>query len=134
MNSREEDLISAAKRASAMAYSPYSGFKVGAALLTEDGEIYTGCNIENASYSLTVCAERNAVAQAVKEGKTGFVALAVFVDSDVLFPPCGACRQVLSEFSRDMVIIYTNNVESKKTTLSELLPQSFSLKSSAEKI
>jgi cytidine deaminase len=120
-------LVAQAKEATKHAYSPYSGYRVGAALMTKSGKIFTGCNIENASYSLTICAERSAVAQAVSAGETEFLAIAIYVDSEKIFPPCGACRQVLIEFSPKMNVIYTNDVERHKTTLEELLPHSFGL-------
>lgn len=115
------------------AYSPYSGFKVGAALLCKDGEIYTGCNIENSAFSPTICAERCAVAKAVSEGKTDFSAIAVCGGKDGILtdnqtPPCGVCRQVLSEFCDGDFEVYliTENSE-KKYTLSQLLPYGFRL-------
>ncbi len=123
----ESQLMEMAKEAAEHAYSPYSHFKVGAAVLTDKGNIYKGCNIENASYSLTICAERNAATQAVYQGDTGFKLIAVYVDSDIIFPPCGACRQFLSEFSASVPIIYFNHKESRKTSLDKLLPESFQL-------
>jgi cytidine deaminase len=121
-------LIEAAQKAADKAYAPYSGFKVGAALAGKNGKIYTGCNIENASYSLTVCAERNALAQAIIGGENEFTTIAIYVDTEILFPPCGACRQVLSEFSLDLRVIYTNRNETKTALLKDLLPESFQLK------
>ncbi len=128
MSNDDRKLIEEAKKAARNAYAPYSGYRVGAALKTADGNIYTGCNIENASYSLTVCAERNAVAQAVINGERDFQAIAVFVDSDLLFSPCGACRQVLSEFSPALRVIYANNNEIRTALLKDLLPESFQLR------
>ncbi len=127
MNSEDKALFDLAKIASESAYAPYSGYKVGAALKTASGKIYLGCNVENASYSLTICAERNAIFQAVAQGETKFSELAVFVQSDKLFPPCGACRQVISEFSDDIRIIYGNELTFAITNISKLLPESFSL-------
>jgi cytidine deaminase len=124
---QERELLSLAKTASQNAYAPYSKFKVGAALLTKSGKIYTGCNVENASYSMTICAERNAVFQAVADANKDFLAIAIYVDSDFLFPPCGACRQVLAEFAEDMTIIISNRTEVSQTSLSALLPGRFSL-------
>ncbi len=124
---QERELMDAAKEAAEHAYSPYSHFKVGAAILTDKGHIYKSCNIENASYSLTICAERNAATQAVYHKDTHFVLVAVYVDSEILFPPCGACRQFLSEFSPSVPIIYFNRNEIKKTSLDKLLPESFQL-------
>ena len=120
-------LLKAAQKAANEAYSPYSGYRVGSAVMTADGRVFTGCNVENASYSLTLCAERLAVFKAVSEGYQKFVSLAVYADTDKSFPPCGACRQVLAEFSPSMQIIYANRKGKIETTLPELLPQSFSL-------
>ncbi len=121
-------LLAQAKAAAATAYAPYSGYRVGAALLCADGSIVTGCNVENASYSLSICAERNAVFQAVCEGKKDFLAIAIYVDSDEIFPPCGACRQVLAEFNPRLQVIYANHLGSVLTDLETLLPQAFTLK------
>lgn len=126
-------LVKAAKEAAAGSYSPYSGFCVGAALLAESGEIYTGCNIENSSFSVTVCAERTALFKAVSKGERGFAAIAVVGGrlgdfSDFCYP-CGACRQVLSEFcgSDFKIILGKNTAEYTEHTLGELLPGAFSL-------
>lgn len=124
---QREELIKLAKAASEKAYAPYSKFKVGAALLTKSGKIYLGCNVESASFSLTICAERNAVFQAIADGEREFTAIAVYVDSEMLFPPCGACRQVLAEFAEDMIIIISNRIETTQTTLATLLPGKFIL-------
>lgn len=109
------------------AYVPYSKFPVGAALLTKSGKVYTGCNIENASYSLTCCAERTAIFKAVSDGETEFTAMAVAADTDRPVPPCGACRQVMSEFFQpDMPIHLTNLQKETKTFLmKQLLPFAF---------
>ena len=127
-----EELIVLAKDAMTRAYAPYSGFKVGAALLCQDGTVYQGCNIENAAFSPTVCAERTAIFKAVSEGKREFAAIAVCGGKDGvitgLFPPCGVCRQVMAEFCGADFPVYladANGVWEKKT-LSELLPLSFS--------
>lgn len=116
------------------AYAPYSGYRVGAALLTASGRVYTGCNIENASYTPTVCAERTAVFKAVSEGEREFAMLAVAggKDGEVTgtFPPCGVCRQVLVEFcSPDMPIILVKDADGngEMLTLGELLPMAFKL-------
>jgi cytidine deaminase len=124
---RKQGLVNMAKEAALEAYAPYSKFKVGAALLTKSGKIYRGCNVENASYSLTICAERNAVFQAIADGNSEFAALAVFVDSDRAFPPCGACRQVLAEFAPDLLIIIANRKKVMETNLADLLPDRFTL-------
>ena len=121
------ELIPIAKKASEKAYAPYSGFKVGAALLTKSGKIYQGCNVENASYSLTNCAERTAIFSAVADGEREFSALVVFTNTDVLFAPCGACRQVLSEFGNEIEILIVSKDKEKVTTIKELLPLGFSL-------
>ena len=93
-----QDLIDKAHEAMKNAYSPYSGFKVGAAILTKDGKIFTGCNVENASYGATICAERCAATKAVSEGSNEFTAIAIVSSSDKFTYPCGICRQFLSEF------------------------------------
>ncbi|MFH1644090.1 MAG: cytidine deaminase [bacterium] len=123
-----EKLVKAATLARENAYAPYSKFKVGAAVLTEDGKIFTGCNVENASYGLTVCAERNAIFKAVSEGYTKFVAIAVVLDDKDCGRPCGACRQVIYEFNSQIPVIMSN-LEGKVEieSISELLPKSFDL-------
>lgn len=125
-----EYLIKEAQRAKEYAYVPYSGFRVGAALLCEDGSVYTGCNIENAAYGPTNCAERTAVFKAVSEGKRSFQAIAVISDSDDFTSPCGVCRQVLAEFcSPDFLILMCDNqMRYRQISLGELLPYAFSLK------
>ena len=122
-------LIDAAKCTQENAYSPYSNFCVGAALLCGDGKIYTGCNIENSSYSATVCAERTAFFKAISEGQKDFTAIAVIGSDDKICMPCGVCRQVISEFcGADFKIICANKTgEYKEYTLDELLPFSFTL-------
>jgi len=127
MNIDFDLLLDQAKSASEKAYAPYSGYKVGAALLCSDGTVFTGCNVENASYSFTICAERNAVFQAVAAGQRDFLALAIYVDGEVLFPPCGACRQVLAEFNPNLHILYANRLGSILSDLDTLLPQAFTL-------
>ena len=108
------------------AYCPYSHFAVGAALECADGTVFTGCNIENAAYSATICAERTAVAKAVSEGHTDFVRIVVAGRCESFCVPCGVCRQVLREFAPDMEIICLNSKgEEQVFTLSELLPHSF---------
>ena len=119
-------LIADALAAKEKAYAPYSKFRVGAALLTESGEIFTGCNVENASYGLTNCAERTAVFKAVSEGHTKFKAIAVVTDLKQYASPCGACRQVLAEFGSDIQVIMgdvAGNFFIK--TSGELLPYTF---------
>ena len=126
----KEQLVSRAKEAMQYAYSPYSGYKVGAALLCKDGSVYTGCNIENAGYSSTNCAERTAFFKAVSEGKKEFEAIAICGGKEGviegLFPPCGVCRQVMREFCGDDFLIYLATKDGIETyTLKELLPVSF---------
>jgi len=120
-----KELIKKAMEAREKSYSPYSHFKVGAALKTTSGKVYTGTNVENASYGLTVCAERVAVYKAMSEGEREFEALAVFTEADELTPPCGACRQVLWEFSKNLIIVLANSREEKILKLSDLLPLPF---------
>ena len=129
---KPEILLQKAKQAQALAYAPYSGYQVGAALLCADGTIYTGCNIENAAYSPTNCAERTAIFKAVSEGQREFVALAVCAGmggkTENGCTPCGVCRQVLSEFCKPDMPIYLANPDGFDTvTLSQLLPHSFKL-------
>ncbi len=132
----KNELTELAIKAMNNAYSPYSGVKVGAALLCADGSVYTGCNIENASYSATNCAERTAIFKAVSEGKRDFSAIAICGGRSIhgeeclptaeQFPPCGVCRQVMREFCRDdfeIILVTSDKVYSY--TLSELLPVSF---------
>lgn len=125
-----KDLIKFARGARSKAYAPYSRFKVGAALLAKSGKVYTGCNVENASYGLTCCAERNAVFEAVGRGERDFIAIAIVSDSPEPTAPCGACRQVLYEFSPEMEVIMAGAKGRVKTRkLKELLPDSFGPKS-----
>jgi len=123
-----EELIVAAKGAREQAYVPYSNFKVGAAVLTQSGTIYTGCNVENASYGLCNCAERTAIFKAVSEGEREFVAIAIVADTKDPVAPCGACRQVMAEFEIQKIIM--SNLHNKQyiATLEELLPYSFEKK------
>ena len=119
-------LVEAARGARDCSLSPFSNFCVGAAVETEEGKVYTGCNIESASFGLTVCAERVAIWKALSEGERRFRRLAVVVDTDPLTPPCGTCRQIIWEFCRDVTVILANprgKVEVVET--SELLPRAF---------
>jgi cytidine deaminase len=122
-----EQLIEEAKKARQRAYVPYSKFPVGAALLAEDGRIFSGCNVENASFGLTNCAERTAFFKAVSEGAGKFQALAVVGATAGPVSPCGACRQVMVEFCSPGMKVYLANLEGKirETTVSELLPGAF---------
>ena len=123
-----EKLIDTAIRQLDFSYSPYSGFKVGAALLTKDGEIYTGCNIENASYGATNCAERTAVFKAVSEGYTQIERIAIVSSSHQKTPPCGICRQVLAEFmTENAQILLADKDGIESYTIKDLLPESFKL-------
>jgi len=116
----------AAAKAAKNAYAPYSRFPVGATVLTSHGEIFAGCNVENASYGLTICAERNAVFQAVAAGKPQIRAIVVVTSSDIPSSPCGACRQVLSEFGRDIeVISFSDRGKVLRAQVSDLLPKPF---------
>ena len=127
-----EKLCELAKEAMTHSYSPYSGYKVGAALLCKDGVVYTGCNIENAAYTPTICAERTAMFKAVYDGQRAFAAIAVCGGKDGVitgrFPPCGVCRQVMREFCSDDFKVYLVTPEGyQETTLGQLLPESFSV-------
>lgn len=121
-----QKLMDCAIKARENAYSPYSHFAVGAALLCEDGTLYEGCNIENASYGLTNCAERTAIFKAVSEGHIKFKALAVVADTEGPCAPCGACRQVMAEFKIPLIIMGNSMGNIKMVTIEEVLPFSFS--------
>lgn len=125
MESWKASLMQAARLAAERAYCPYSQFPVGAALKTRKGDVVTGCNVENRSYGLTICAERNAVFQAVDKGHREFDALALYTPTPDPVMPCGACLQVLSEFNRNMIVLigYQKGVEEKN--VKELLPAPF---------
>ena len=118
------DLFDAARRVAKCSYSPYSHFRVGAALLCKDGTVFTGTNVENRSYGLTNCAERSAIFTAISAGKKEFQAIAIFTpDSGQAVAPCGACRQVLSEFAgKDFSVVFSGKKEKVETTLGELYP------------
>lgn len=121
-----EKLIVAAVAARENAHAPYSNFRVGAALRARSGRVITGCNVENASYGLTVCAERVALLKALSEGERGFEAIAVVADTERLTPPCGACRQLLWEFCGDIEVIAANlRGDTKTFRLAELFPEPF---------
>ena len=132
MKEKYSELIAAAKAVAEKAYAPYSNFFVGAALLTKSGKIYTGCNVENSSFSVTNCAERTALFSAVADGEREFSAIAIVggENGDLSAPcfPCGVCRQALSEFcDRDMSILIVSKDTYKEYTLGDLLPESFKL-------
>jgi cytidine deaminase len=120
-----DTLISAARSAQARAYAPYSNFRVGAALESIDGEVFTGCNVENASYGLTICAERAAITAAVGAGARRFRRAVVVSDVDPPAAPCGACRQVLAEFGLDLPIEAVGSRRSIRWRLADLLPSAF---------
>ncbi len=122
----DEQLLSQARDVKARAYAPYSGFSVGAALLSRDGRVFTAVNVENASIGLSVCAERNAIAKAVSEGALEFETLAIATDSPEPTMPCGVCRQVLWEFAQDLRIVVGGADGSfVTTTIAELFPRPF---------
>lgn len=122
-----EELIQRAKNATAHAYAPYSQFYVGAALLTTDGKLYTGCNIENASYGATNCAERTAIFKAISEGERSFEKIAVVAKNGSTAYPCGMCLQVMSEFMPEVTILLEEKGHIVSYQLKELLPKGFSL-------
>ena len=125
-----QELMELAIEAREQAYVPYSNFKVGSAVLAKDGRVFTGCNIENAAYGPTNCAERTAIFKAVSEGVRDFVALAVVADTTAPVTPCGVCRQVMAEFFTSETPIYLGNLQGDfiPTTLGELLPGAFTSK------
>ena len=126
MSGERKELIEAAKKARENAVATYSNFKVGAALETASGKVFTGCNVENASYGLTVCAERVAIWKALSEGEREFRQIVVAADTGELTPPCGACRQIIWEFCGDVPVTLTNlDGNSETVSMSELLPRAF---------
>jgi len=121
-----ESLIEAAKHARSQSVAPFSNFLVGAAVRAANGKVYTGCNIESASYGLTVCAERIAIWKALSEGERQFTELAIVADTETLTPPCGTCRQIIWEFARNATIVFANlNGASDKFRIVDLLPRAF---------
>ncbi len=124
----KEELYSVALDASKFSYSPYSKFKVGAALITNNGEVYTGCNVENISFGGTICAERTAVVKAVSNGQTEFLKIAIAESNGGDCSPCGICRQFLSEFSKDgmLKVIFKSNNTLVEVLLKDLIPHNFS--------
>ena len=134
MKDRRSRLLAAARAACLNAHAPFSKFQVGAALETADGAIITGCNVENATFGLTVCAERIAVFKAISEGHRHFVRIAIVADTEEPAPPCGACRQILWEFGGDLEVILGNlQIEKASHSLKDLLPQPFDARFLAEK-
>jgi cytidine deaminase len=119
-------LVEAALHVRENAHAPFSKFKVGAAVLDQNGRVFTGCNVENATYGLTVCAERVAIFKAISEGAGKFTRVAVVADTDILTPPCGACRQILWEFCGDVELVMANlRGKSETVRLGELFPRAF---------
>ena len=129
MSHSKNELITAAREIRDNAHAPFSEFKVGAAIETDDGEIVTGCNIESASFGLTVCAERVAVWKAVSEGKRKITAVAVVADTENLTPPCGVCRQIIWEFGGDIPVTLANlHGDVETIQMKDLLPRAFDTK------
>ena len=125
-SANHDALIAAARTAREHAHAPYSNFRVGAALRAKSGRVFTGCNVENATYGLTLCAERVAVFKAISEGARQFRRIAIAADTDTLTPPCGACRQILWEFCGDIEIILGNPGGASETLrLKDLFPRAF---------
>lgn len=124
----DEELIEVAKKYREFSYSPYSKFKVGAAVLTKSGKVFGGCNIENSSYPVTNCAERTAIFKAVSEGEKEIEAIALIADTEGPCSPCGACRQVMGEFKINRIIMANLKGDKKIVTLEEVLPFAFSEK------
>lgn len=126
MHPDSQVLLDAARTARLNAFAPFSGFQVGAALETVGGRVITGCNVENATYGLTICAERVAVVKAVSEGERNFTRIAIVADTEEPTPPCGACRQILWEFGGDLEVILSNlQGEKGRFRLRDLLPHPF---------
>ena len=130
MADRKEALLTAARKARDQAYAPYSGFRVGASVLGAGGRIYSGCNVENASFGLTCCAERNAVFAMVAAGEREIREALVIGDTEEVLPPCGACRQVLAEFAPPTTVVHMcdRSGAGRSATVAELLPDVFRLK------
>lgn len=121
------ELVELAKKAMENAYAPYSKFKVGAALLAENGKVYTGCNIENSSFGATNCAERTAIFKAISEGERNFVKMAIVSSEDIFTYPCGICRQVISELAGQIELIFEKNGEILVLSVNDVLPYQFKL-------
>ena len=129
MENIEKELVEAAREVREKAYAPYSNFKVGAAIRTKGGKVYTGCNVESASYGLTVCAERIAIWKAVSEGARCFGRLVIVADTESLTPPCGTCRQIIWEHCRNTTIVLANlRGDSETVDIHHLLPRAFDAK------
>lgn len=125
LNQQADFLLAEAKKAMKYAFSPYSNFRVGAALLAKDGTVYTGCNVENASYGATLCAERVAMVKAISEGKRSFQSIAIVSSGGDFTFPCGMCRQVLAEFGLDIIVFVEDQKEIKQFTMADFLPHAF---------
>lgn len=129
MEHTDKELIDAARAVRENAYAPFSDFRVGAALETDDGEIISGCNVESASYGLTVCAERVAIWKAISQGKRKIKRIAVVADTEDLTPPCGVCRQIIWEFGGDIPVVFANlNGKVETVQMRDLLPRAFDTK------
>lgn len=129
MEHTDQELIDAATDVREHAYAPFSAFRVGAALETDDGEVITGCNVESASYGLTVCAERVAIWKAISQGKRKIKHIAVVADTEELTPPCGVCRQIIWEFGGDIPVILANlKGKTEVVQMKDLLPRAFDTK------
>lgn len=127
LSSELEALLDAARAVRERAYAPYSAFQVGAALRSENGAIFVGCNVENASYGATICAERSAILAMVAAGQRVISSIAVFTDAETLAMPCGSCRQVISEFQRDTQLIVANPRQRRVLMFSDIFPEPFVL-------
>jgi cytidine deaminase len=124
--SEHDPLVAAAKLARENAHAPFSNFRVGAAVRANSGRVFGGCNVENATYGLTLCAERVAIFKAISEGERGFDAIAVSTDTETLTPPCGACRQIIWEFCGDVPVILSNlNGKTETIHMRDLFPKPF---------
>lgn len=121
------ELVAAARAVRERAYAPYSRFLVGAALRADDGRVFVGCNVENASYGATICAERSAILAMVAAGQRSITSIAVFTDADTLAMPCGLCRQVISEFQRDARLVVANPRQQRVLGFAEIFPEPFVL-------
>ena len=126
MSESENDLIAIATEARLRSVAPFSNFKVGAALRTKEGKVFTGCNVESASYGLTVCAERVAIWKALSEGERDFTDLVIVADTEQLTPPCGTCRQIIWEFAKRATIVLANlQGQREEVDIAHLLPKAF---------
>ncbi|HEY1532764.1 MAG TPA: cytidine deaminase [Polyangiaceae bacterium] len=127
MSAEQLSLVAAARAVRERAYAPYSSFRVGSALRAENGEVFVGCNVENASYGATICAERTAILTMVAGGQRSVESIAVFTDAEKLAMPCGLCRQVIAEFQRDAVLIIANPRAHRVLRFAEIFPEPFVL-------